>query len=150
MVQSVDLFEVMHTCCCAWSMTTSGGCSATCSTKCRCWSLRQHRQGCELAQDLTCENRRREAGTGMKLHAWHLLLCTCVRAQPLMLVLPTSSRTAARRQIGDRCAPDELAGEVQEGLLVVVVGLGADLVVLQVLLAMERHLRPDITRLFMV
>lgn len=37
-------------------------------------------------------------------------------------------------------APDQLAGQVQEGLLVVVVGLGADLVVLQVLLAVEGHL----------
>jgi len=37
-------------------------------------------------------------------------------------------------------APDQLAGQVQERLLVIVVGLGADFVVLQVLLAVEGHL----------
>ena len=37
-------------------------------------------------------------------------------------------------------SPDKLACQVQEGLLVVVVGLGGDLVVLQVLLTVEGHL----------
>lgn len=38
------------------------------------------------------------------------------------------------------CSPDQLACQVQEGLLVVVVALGADLIVLQVLLAVEGDL----------
>ena len=59
--------------------------------------------------------------------------------QVLMMTGPmwTCKSSVAEQQ---RRAPDQLAGQVQEGLLVVVVGLGADLVVLQVLLAVEGHL----------
>lgn len=43
----------------------------------------------------------------------------------------------ALRKTHQRCVADELPGEPEEGLLEVVVGLGRDIVVLQVLLAVE-------------
>lgn len=110
-----------YCCCCCWSMWTSGGARANCSTKCNCWSLQHYLlKSLEVNLIQLCSIRIVTAGS-----RW-IVKADCNKRRFNAHSIVTEVRSCLSG------LPHKLLCQEKEGFLIVVIALGWYLMVLQI------------------